>query len=589
MASNRLIAEHKRLIARFKPLTGRSVAILELCARMPFISAHEISALFVIPLVGAREQMRLLSSRRYLSSVTYSALDARPLGRWHLTSLGVAALADALGSDVESVLSNYPVSLHWQRKIGRRIDTAAVFYSLAAAASRALGRRCEWRWRDRGWNDGCLDLGGGRFVHAARIGAGVDKRGMASKMGGMVAEANRFSVDTALFIAPSYTDMRYMERWLRSEARGIYCWVAREADVLSAPNSEVWGRPSSLWVRAKSLDTMLSEVGVLEGDALRLASGLGGVEGVSGRRLPVDISELERERSLAEISVTGKRLFSVIADWPLGLLGDLALIANIKPTRFVAARRELVGAGLIRNARIDGGHWKRSFLTDEGLRAIAWRDRVRLGDLRKDWGCEVDEDGRRVIGGGRKLLTLHKRIVHTDGTYKFAGMLSAESAAAEGVELLELLPEHRSERWFAEGKKRPFGVCPDMSGAFRFGGKIVPFLVEYERRGIAPSLILGKLNSYRRYYGASLRMEAWGVIALTLIVFSDSAMASRFVNFCERDDFDLKSAGGVGFPIYVSSLNDLEALGAFAEAWFRVGMADKGRVAFLSDRLPNAG
>lgn len=563
-------------------LSDHSGLTLELCARMPFISAPEISALSGVSLRMVQYNLKRFSSLGYVGSVSYSGLDARVVRRWHMRSLGVSALAEALGCNVKRVLSEYPVSLHWQRRIIRRIDSAAVFYSFAVAASLGLGRRCEWRWRNQGWNDGCLDLGGGRFVHAARIGSGVSRAALASRLGSMVEEANALPslVDTPLFIAPSFTDMRYMERWLRDGGRGIYSWVARESDVLFAPDAAVWLRPSTLWVQPNLLVSLLSNVGALRGDALRLAGGLDGVGGVSGRRLPVDVSEMERERLVAELSVAGKRLLFTVADWPLASSRDLALIANMKRSIFFVARRELLNAELIRDVKVEGG--KRCVLTDEGLRAIAWRDRVGLGTLRKQWRSDVDGDGRLMDCGG-KLLTLRKKIAHTDGSYKFAGMLSAECATTDGVELLELLPEHRSERWFVEGKRRLFGVRPDMSGAIRYGDEVVPFMVEYEMRGIAPSLILGKLRSYQRYYRASLRLEAWSVNVLTLFVFSNSAMASRFVNFCERDGFDLTTAGGLGVPIYVAGLDDIERLGALGEVWFRVRRANRGRVAFLTD------
>lgn len=553
---------------------------LELCARMPFISSHEISALSGASLTSVREELRDLHSFGHIDFVSYASAEGCAARRWHLRSSGASALAGLLNCDIQSLLSVYPISLHWRRKIARRIDAAAVFYAFAASASVALGCRCEWRWRNSGWNDGCLALGDGRFIHAARIGGGVPRAALASRLGSMVEEANSFKVDTALFIASSYTDMRYIERWLRDKARGIYAWVAHELDVVAGRNdAAVWTRPSTLWVRQSALIEFVSNVGALSGAALALADGLDGVRGASGRRLPIDSSELKRELTHAALSAADKRLLAAVADWPLASIGDLALIANMRRSMFFSARRSLIGLGLITDVWVEGR--MRCVLTDEGLRAISWRDRVGLGALRSQWRSEFAANGR-LIGGGR-LTALWKKIAHTDGAYKFAGTLSAECAETEDVELLELLPEHRSERWFAQGKRRPFGVCPDVSGALRFNGRIAPFLVEYERRGIAPSLIVNKLRSYQRYYRASLSLESWDVEPLTLFVFSDSAMASRFVNFCERDEFDLSGSGGVKFPIYASSVEEVEALGAFGQVWFRVSEAGRGRVGFLND------
>ena len=270
-----------------------------------------------------------------------------------------------------------------------------------------------------------------------------------------------------------------LRHWLRANARFIqaYCVVEHElkearkwSDVrfvrpgeygsayfsLSAAFSGLRGRPSRLGARLDRFEPY-AKVVVPEGAILRT--------GRNDRGILVGASLSRRERICLQ----------AVADWPLALRGHLLGLRDVSELPFAS----LFDMGLIHYAWDEGQ--ARVLLSDAGMRYVASRDRSSFGVLRKGWGAvlvdksEPELENLRTFGvtgkgldrrhriraEGGKLRVVSRQLEHLDGITEFFSVLGG---GTEGLDVVEVLPTHRSERWARIGR-RMRAILPD--GAFR--------------------------------------------------------------------------------------------------------------------------
>ena len=116
--------------------------------------------------------------------------------------------------------------------------------------------------------------------------------------------------------------------------------------------------------------------------------------------------------------------------------------------------------------------------------------------MRADWGLSSDaRTGSLGVDdiSGIKLKVLAKQERHTAELYETISLLAEDCRARQDIELLEVVPPHRSERWMGSGRvlrgghRRHYGVRPDASGVAALpSGVVRPFMLEYERRAKTP-------------------------------------------------------------------------------------------------------
>ena len=200
--------------------------------------------------------------------------------------------------------------------------------------------------------------------------------------------------------------------------------------------------------------------------------------------------------------------------------------------------------------------------------------------MRADWGLSSDaHTGSLSVEEitGVKLRLLASQARHTAELYETVSLLAEGCRGRRDVELLEIVPPDRSERWvpfgrvLRGGRRRHHGVRPDASGVVSVASGIVrPFMLEYERRASTPEKMEERLRPYRNYYNTVLGSEGWQAGFITLVVFDDRGASGRFVKFCHEHPYVSEIGGWTPMPVFISSLEDLRSVGAagrLLDAW----------------------
>ena len=581
-------------MARTKP-AGAGRRILDLIGSMPFLSRGELAVLGGLSDGEARHGLNRLRRIGLADRVGHARIGRVRTRRWYLTGAGVTDLAALRGVDVDGLLGSLPVSAEWRRTLLRRMDAVEVFYRLAVLAARVSGWPCRWHWRGNGWSDGALEVGPGRYVRVCRIGGTLLRRSVIYRLGGMVRMWEEGLVDTALIIVPGHTQARMVERWLRENAAGVFAWVVTEPELADAgPEERIWRRPVASRTRAHPLSLMLSGVDKheREGDDDSVRPERRGRTSLPGE----SIVPRGREADLlpATLGKAAKDLLDLVADWPLMAREDMARMLGVSRHGLRRSAEELVRHELAHSLRfaasgaraLDAG--QRMCPADAGLRLLSWRDRTQLHALRLRWGVVPDDAGDPEFGigclwlAGGRLRQLARQLGHTDGVHRFVSLLAEACRRSGDAALLEALPAHRSERWFAIGG-RHYGVRPDASGVIGTANGHVPFLLEYEQRATTPAATSSRLDPYRRYFDVVTRVEDWGRHPVVLVLFAESGAASRFAAYCVRRLAVPRTFTGARLPFYVSSIEDLLRSGVMGESWLMPLDLSVGRTAFYRD------
>ena len=557
-------------------LTDMEREALIACARMPYISVKDFAKIYGRHVVSATRAMERLRDLGLAKCHWRRSDHGISQLRWFVSDDGIRAIAYIANVDIDDILSGLPVSLQWQRRILSRIDAADTFYSLTGDVSKIVGRSCQWHWRGRGWVAGDLDLGKGQIMQIARVGPVVSRRAAQSRLGSMLLDAEKGLIYGVVFIASDYVQMRLMERWIRNNTRNVSVWVVRERDVIENIEGRIWSRPARLGLQYHFADWVFHDV-----DVSSERSNLWALAGYDYKDvdMPRDSSGLGLE-AFAEVSSSGRAVLNAMADWPLATKGQLRRFAGINDRQQRRALDELRKGGWV--GRLTGYSDGRLGVTDEGLRRLANRDQTQIKRLRDLWGIErhkkTGDAGYAPVGGS--ILKLEGELEHTEGCYAMLARLVDDCAEEEDVELKELLPAHRSERWLPSNRRGGLsGVRPDASATIAIQGKDVPIMVEYERRADKPSLFEDKLAKYLRYYSISLKMEDWQRDVLALFVFADDMAASRFRGYCEEvieRRWTMKSK----LPLFISSSDEIIEASWLDPIWTRAGALAEGRLYF---------
>ena len=567
--------------------------ILDLIGAMPFLSRGELAALGGLGDGEARHGLDRLLNGGLVDRVGHARIGNVRTRRWCLTGKGVSELASLRGVDTDELLEELPVSAEWRRTLLRRLDAAETFYRLAALAAVVSGRRCRWHWRGSGWLDGTLEVGPGRYVRVCRIGSALLRRSALHRLGGMVRMWEDGHVDTALIVVPGHTQARLAERWLRANAAGVFAWVVTEPELAGAgPQERIWRRPAEYRTQVHALSQMLSGVGEREGET-------GDVPDHTGRRghrsLPGEnMVPGGRQADLLPATLTKgqKDLLDLVADWPLMGREDLARMLGVSRHGMRRSAGELVRHGLAHSLKLTAAGERNSVPRmcpgDAGLRLLSWRDRTQLHALRNRWGVAPDDAGDPEFGtgglrlAGGRLRQLARQLRHTDGVHRFVSRLAEACRQSDDAALVEVLPAHRSERWFEIGGTH-YGVRPDASGVIDAGRGNVPFLLEYEERATTPAATSSRLDPYRRYFDVVTRVEDWGRHPVVLVLFAETGAASRFAAHCATNLSVPRTFTGARLPLYVSSAEDLLRSGILGENWLAPLDLAAGRTAFYRD------
>lgn len=563
------------ILGKVENLDDRARSALLACARMPFASAAHIGGSLLMDGQQAARAIADLKSLGLAYSMPRQGNQGRPTKRWFVSANGVEAISFLSGRDMEGIMRALPVSLQWQRRILSRIDAADIFYQLAGVAAHSVSRECVWRWRGSGWVAGDLDLGEGKIMRVARMGPTVSRRAALYRMGSMTRDVDKNRIYGVIIVAADRVQMRLLERWMRLNAPRVYAWIICEDDFLEMAHSGVWSRPAWLGLHYRNAAFVFGNAMECSEGAARWTSAPYAYK----RERLAQSNEFNDPVDFPGLSVSARKMLDALADWPLVRIEDLTVFAGLGNKSGGKGANELIRSGLA--GYVTGYGRKRLCATDEGLGRLGVRDQTQVKGLQRLWGIKRRDagDGFEVAGGALKKLG--DEFAHTDGCYRLLAELARQFECYEDGDLLEILPAHRSERWLARRRRgRIYGVRPDTSATLWFEDEgYVPVMIEYERRANTPALFAEKLRRYIEYYLASLDMEDWQGDVVSLFIFPDKSVSSRFAIYCEQA-LDDAAAHLSRMRLLISSEEEIMESGCLDAIWMKAGDIAGGRMEF---------
>ncbi len=502
-------------------------ALLHLC-EAPLTTIGELAHLRRVPASTLRDQLVKLSQRGLVDSRPHrlDALGPRPRRRYFPTAAGIRAV----GLDSPGLLPLYPVSKQWFKLLAERLDSVAVCYHVAALVAEVDPERQPVRvdhYR-QGPYDALLTLSGGRSVGLLRQGA-------------MLSAANlRFRLRTierlgwgqtpwlTFVLTDSEQDSRRAVRALADPNQHETTFVACAAELIAGgPRRPVfqqcgYGFPNTAAIGPDaSLPTMLTWI------TRRVAaySKSGPPEPHPDpdtlyrsdvrATMPKPSEQLDAAFSI-QLTRADKQAMDLLAAWPFSAPDQLAgLMGGVTRRRANQVLRSLRRRFLVQ--REPDGY----VLTDEGLTALARRDRAAVGPTLDRW---TPQQGEGVYFGSA-LRALDSQAEHQWGITEFAARLSAEVGHDPDYELLDLLPTHRSQITYWQGD--PYVLHPDASFQLGYQGDWDWCLLEYERRAVTPKRVPERLRGYRRYLQTDYAWRDHGGVEPLILFLFETAEAER--------------------------------------------------------------
>ena len=557
---------------------------LEMIGRMPFCSSAEIAGVLLRSLDEVRVEVRAMKAAGVVEVVVGGGTVPE---RMNLTREGAEELARRRGCTMEQlVVDGFAVTNDWLRTILQRSSIAPTFYALAIAASVVQGYPCLWYWRRRDWLDGTLEVGPGFFMRVARVGSSISRDSLKSRLGNMVIMGRDAFINAGLLVPCDRTTQAFVNGWIRAGASGLYLWTLNEdavgdldvdARVLIGPRrEEVLWRDFRLFV-----GTVDGGYGSEQESGLQIEQRTRNVllsgKGLKDRRFRAEVAA-------ANLGLAERAVLDVVSDWPLMDSEQIRRMTGYSKWSVNDVLSKLGAGDFVRRVR----RGVKSFvaLGDVGLRYFSWRDRVQLRDMRTDWGLSSDaRTGSLGVDdiSGSKLRVLAKQAGHTSELYETISLLAEDCRARQDIELLEVVPPHRSEPWMGSGRmlrgghRTQYGVRPDASGVAAVPSGIVrPFMSEFEKRAKTPSKMSERLMPYRNYYDTVKGSEGWQAGFITLVVFDDRGAAGSFVKYCNEHPYLSATGGGMPMPVFISSLQDLRSVGAAGRCWMHGNQLRRG-------------
>ncbi|MYA00650.1 MAG: helix-turn-helix transcriptional regulator [Chloroflexi bacterium] len=524
--------------------------LLSTLAAMPFLDRLELAAISGRSPAAVYQRLDRFAEAGLVETVRHATELVPRSRRYCLSATGVRRLAAEQGAPSLGLLRNYPVSEQWRRLILERLDAAAAIYALCVSASEFC-HPLRFRWFRADPVDAELELSGGRRVVIVRQGRTADRTAFAKRIRRLQRTSGCSAV---LLICPDEPRLRHARRLISGSS--AISFLALEHDVvLQGANADIWRGPSGA-VR------------------LNLRETLSFVAPASGRQpeRPLSRCTMPRSLDLAEgaelwltstrLSMIEKRALDLIADWTWIRPLHLASLLGVGRRRLAQLLRRLDELNLI--DRVAHAGYPRLAVSDEGLAAMARRDRVSVGNSRKRWSVRQRQAGapldwRNVQGIRSRQLLRH--IDHTESVHWFAGQL-ADQARDRGVRALQLDPPHRASRYFRH-HDRLRSIHPDAYVLLHLDAGPRAFFLEWERRAVRPATMLARLAPYLRYYATPRPLEDHGIIPALLVVFEDPLVAGQFLRVAEL----AITRSAASLPLRVSHREHLETVGALGADW----------------------
>ena len=499
-------------------LDARERAVLRRLARMPFLDRLELASVAGLPERTVFSAVDRLVSAGLVAAVRHATDLLRSTRRFYLTPAGVQRLAREEWQPEEELLRHRPVSAQWQRSLLERLDAAAGIYRLAARIGSEEGS-VGFAWYRGLRLDAALELPGGRTVGLLRIGRTADRTAIAKRVHKLLQEPQ---TGTLLVLVPDPIRLRHTKR-LFAGAR-IPVFLAVEADAVTrGSTARIWQPPTI--AADLTLRFVLEQVpggGIVPAEPFHARTRPPGDLWVVDAGAGTPLHHLP-----ALLTPARKRALDLIADWPwitpAQLAGFLGTSERLAPS-FV---QTLEGFGLVECFEID--RRRRLAASDRGLALLAKRERISVGLSNERFSVALRNPleplhWRNVAG--RRTRQLLRNLEHTDGVHAFLAKLLTR-ARAEGWEVVQVDPPHRSSRYFRYSGRR-HAIHPDAFGVLRKGGGVRPFFVELERRAVRPTTMKERLAPYLRYYSTRRPTDDHGGQPQLILVARDEIAATHF-------------------------------------------------------------
>ena len=536
-------------------LTENDRRILDTLSHTPYAEHRELAALAGMPASSALDSLRRMHVGGLVDFVRHTRTDTSRVRRWRLSSCGITRLALLLGTTVDALALQRPVSAEWLSGLLLRLDAVAALYRVAHEAAVCGGEPLAFRWRGGDPLDALVELSDGRALALMRFGRTLTWKGMRRRVGGLYGMQRARRCPPALLLVPGGLEVQRLGADLRGRVIGAF--VAVEDDLMrAAPGAVVWRSlhsPQGLTLERKTA-----------GFSRRLdtAATIG----------PARASMPTVDLTATGLSMPARRLLDAIYDWPLMTDEHLEATLGMSEAMLKKTRALLTELNLIFLLRIGKTpelrqvNGTRLCLAPDGVRYLARRDGSYENQLLALWGVtpSVTGDERlnvqkyRVDGSG--LGVLLGQLSHTDGVSELIAMSAVAFREAAGWRLLQALPPHRWERWFPyDGTWRC--IRPDAVLDVEHRGVRRPYLLEYEQSAIRPSTMREKLTKYLRYFGSmETHRDFDGRRAMLLLVFADEGAAGSFCRVVAR-------AARRPLPLLVSSREKLSDAGPLGRGW----------------------
>ena len=389
------------------------------------------------------------------------------------TKSGISCAADSLGILRSEVIRRYPVSKQWLDILLQRFDTVATTYRFAAALAHGdeTVRPLTVEFRRSGAYDAIVTLNDGRTIGLVRQGLLGPRRSIQWRMRSLNKQSPQSGPANAVVLSPTAWDANVNTSYIH-KGEGPRTHVLVETEPL------LHGQDAGEQAQAKiSGNSKWSTVDYLV------------KRGISNSVLPVSASPSRKRSTIPDpeemvaaqagsgLSRLQARAFSAVAQWPGISRQDLMSQLGAKTVHTSRIMGQLTSDGLVHNlgTRAD----IRYAPTELGIRYWAQADRTYVEHALGKWMSAGSNPGEWKGTLISKLLGRERE--HTAGLYWIVSHMAEEARTRDDATLEWVLPTHRAVRYFQQDGRT--SVRPDALGALRIGERLVPFMLEFERRG----------------------------------------------------------------------------------------------------------
>ena len=503
--------------------------------RTPFISRQELAFLSDVSIGKTSDALLEGQAEGVIDELAYMDTNTDLALRFYLTRRGVRLYLMRAGMNIQGTTE--PITREWYISLLRRLDTVKTVYRIARSfvpVDKNMAHHTpRVTWYRRGNWDASL-----RFHNGAVVPILVQGRDWGlDRFMRRIYDLERYEGDLvggALLVTPDvYSRNRALQK-IRLTGTRINAFACVESDIHVAKSV------FRIWQGTLGNHGIFNAVELLPRFEPR---------GRELERKPVKNASLPppqiKDEYLLWSKLRGseKRYLSLISKSLLIRREDFRRIVGVSRQRSDKVLKNLRDAGLIENLKVNGD--KRLTLSDAGIRAITYRDRLSIERGIDQRSPSLREDGKFR---GSMLRTTVKNLTHDDNVNNVVGLF-AEHARAEKLPMEFALSWHMHRRYL-DGNGRPRQLSPDALITLR---KIDLHFVEVEFRAIKKRWITSKLRPYIHYY----KNEQWKIDMLnkprTLFLVSTPANALEFLKLAVEMMRDAETL----FPFGVADIDAL--------------------------------